>query len=150
LHNATIRSPASAARYLFSNHPIPFEHAIPHRRFFTQFASESAFHSTADQTLDDIQDSIEQALEAISADYELSYASGVLTLVIPKGGTWVINKQTPTKQLWWSSPKSGPKRFEYNFDQEQWVGTKDDAEEIIALLEQEVKQIYPKVETFSR
>lgn len=28
-------------------------------------------------------------------------------------GTYVINKQTPNKQIWLSSPRSGPKRFDY-------------------------------------
>lgn len=28
-------------------------------------------------------------------------------------GTYVINKQTPNKQIWLSSPISGPKRFDF-------------------------------------
>merc|ERR1711928_108761 len=28
-------------------------------------------------------------------------------------GTYVINKQTPNRQLWLSSPTSGPKRYDY-------------------------------------
>ncbi len=28
-------------------------------------------------------------------------------------GTYVINKQPPNKQIWLSSPISGPKRFDY-------------------------------------
>lgn len=28
-------------------------------------------------------------------------------------GVYVINKQPPNKQIWLSSPKSGPKRFDY-------------------------------------
>ena len=27
--------------------------------------------------------------------------------------TWVLNKQAPNKQIWLSSPLSGPMRFEY-------------------------------------
>lgn len=30
-------------------------------------------------------------------------------------GTYVINKQTPNKQIWLSSPRSGPKRFDFIF-----------------------------------
>lgn len=30
-----------------------------------------------------------------------------------KYGTYVINKQTPNKQIWLSSPTSGPKRFDF-------------------------------------
>jgi frataxin len=28
-------------------------------------------------------------------------------------GTYVINKQPPNKQIWLSSPKTGPKRYDY-------------------------------------
>lgn len=28
-------------------------------------------------------------------------------------GTFVINRQTPNRQIWLSSPQSGPKRFDY-------------------------------------
>ena len=40
-------------------------------------------------------------------------ADGVLTVKLGgKFGTYVINKQTPNKQLWLSSPVSGPARFD--------------------------------------
>jgi frataxin len=39
--------------------------------------------------------------------------SGVLTLKFPPAGTYVINKQPPNKQIWLSSPISGPKRYDY-------------------------------------
>lgn len=29
---------------------------------------------------------------------------GVLNIIIPGRGTWVLNKQTPNRQVWWSSP----------------------------------------------
>lgn len=31
----------------------------------------------------------------------------------PNIGTYVINKQPPNKQIWLSSPTSGPKRFDW-------------------------------------
>ena len=36
-----------------------------------------------------------------------------MTLNFPPIGTYVINKQPPNKQIWLSSPISGPKRFDY-------------------------------------
>ena len=41
--------------------------------------------------------------------------AGVLKLVFPPLGTYVINKQPPNKQIWLSSPISGPKRYDYVF-----------------------------------
>jgi frataxin len=38
-------------------------------------------------------------------------------------GTYVINKQPPNKQIWLSSPISGPKRYDYvGSDENQRVG----------------------------
>lgn len=42
-----------------------------------------------------------------------SYQAGVLNVTFPDLGTYVINKQPPNKQIWLSSPKSGPKRYDY-------------------------------------
>lgn len=40
--------------------------------------------------------------------------SGVLTVRFgPEVGTYVINKQPPNKQIWLSSPKTGPKRYDF-------------------------------------
>lgn len=41
-------------------------------------------------------------------------------------GIYVINKQTPNKQIWLSSPRSGPKRFDFvaalnGADQGYWI-----------------------------
>lgn len=39
--------------------------------------------------------------------------AGVLNVTFPAIGTYVINKQPPNKQIWLSSPLSGPKRYDY-------------------------------------
>ena len=39
--------------------------------------------------------------------------AGVLTLTLPPAGTYVLNKQPPNKQIWLSSPISGPKRYDW-------------------------------------
>lgn len=39
--------------------------------------------------------------------------AGVLEIAIRDKGTYVLNKQPPNKQIWLSSPESGPKRFDW-------------------------------------
>lgn len=39
--------------------------------------------------------------------------AGVLEVSLPPSGTYVINKQPPNKQIWLSSPVSGPKRYDF-------------------------------------
>ena len=37
----------------------------------------------------------------------------MLNVSFPNVGTYVINKQPPNKQIWLSSPQSGPKRYDW-------------------------------------
>lgn len=50
---------------------------------------------------------------------------GVLTLRLGRLGTYVLNKQTPNRQIWWSSPTSGPKRFAWDAETQQWRSTRN-------------------------
>jgi len=74
------------------------------------FQNVGQYHRVADETLESIQDAVEEYLEDnfdVDADGEIpevNYADGVLTIAIPPRGTWVLNKQTPNEQIWWSSP----------------------------------------------
>lgn len=88
------------------------------------FQNESDFHSISDRSLEDIQDALDDCFDGKEKiEYELTLAAGVLTISLPPHGTWVLNKQTPNRQIWWSSPLSGPKRFEHLDN--VWCSTKD-------------------------
>lgn len=50
---------------------------------------------------------------------------GVMNLRLPPHGTYVINKQPPNKQIWLSSPSSGPKRFDYDIKAQRWICHKE-------------------------
>lgn len=52
--------------------------------------------------------------------------AGVLTAITPRG-TYVLNKQPPNKQIWLSSPISGPKRYDWVTAGEsgEWVYLRD-------------------------
>ena len=62
-------------------------------------------------------------LQALDCDgYDISLAMGVLTVDLGGGrGTYVVNKQGPNRQLWLSSPQSGPSRFDWDGEGAQWV-----------------------------
>ena len=68
--------------------------------------SEAAFHDVADRTLDaltDVLDEIEDSsATAIATDeVDATYSQGVLTACLGEAaGTWVLNKQTPNRQIW--------------------------------------------------
>ncbi|KAJ6808284.1 frataxin, mitochondrial [Iris pallida] len=55
-------------------------------------------------------------------------------------GTYVINKQTPNRQVWLSSPVSGPSRFDWDVESKSWVYRRTKAN-LFRLLEDELCKI---------
>ncbi|PSR80061.1 hypothetical protein BD289DRAFT_374671 [Coniella lustricola] len=74
--------------------------------------SDQEYHDLADEFLLAIQDRLEEVAEK-NDQVDVEYAAGVLNVTFPEIGTYVINKQPPNKQIWLSSPISGPKRYDY-------------------------------------
>ena len=102
----------------------------------TRSASSAAgddYVALADEALDTILEKADELSDARD-DVECELSSGVLTLKTPEG-TWVLNKQVPNRQLWLSSPVSGPCRYEY-VDQ-KWTHTRDGSS-LAELLEREL------------
>jgi len=63
--------------------------------------------------MDSIMDALTPLEESDELDVDISYSQGVLNIDTGGFGFWVINKQTPNRQLWWSSPLSGPRRYDH-------------------------------------
>ena len=86
----------------------------------------------------------------------------MLNLQPGEHGTYVINKQAPNREIWWSSPVrfvpppcasastqptldvecSGPKRFAWDSEKQEWLGTRDGAE-LLSLLQGELQGLFP-------
>lgn len=104
--------------------------------------SEAEYEKLADETLDALADYFEDLTDEAftGADYDVVFSSGVLTVKVGLDhGTYVINKQTPNKQIWLSSPTSGPKR--YDWTGERWVYTHDGVS-LHKLLSKEFSKIF--------
>jgi len=107
---AAVAAPArSAARFAAS--------ATPARGFASITLTDTSageFDAAHAHFLDVLQTLLESArFEPCNLDVVLS--DGVLS-VSSAAGTWVLNKHGPTRQLWLSSPVSGPRK--YNFHRE--------------------------------
>eukprot|EP01038_Epipyxis_sp_PR26KG_P009203 gene9203-12413_t len=77
---------------------------------------EASYHKIADISLEYIMDylsDLENELSDKCDDVDIMYSQGVLTISLKPFGIWVLNKQSPNRQLWWSSPISGPRRYEF-------------------------------------
>ena len=103
--------------------------------------SETEFQAIADATLGAIECAAGALDDTIERGFDLSVAAGVLTLKLGDGrGTYVLNKQTPNRQIWWSSPVSGPKRYAWDAQSQMWANTRD-GHSMIALLRKEIEHL---------
>jgi len=109
--------------------------------------SMEKYHELSDATMEMLLESLEDILDGLNnPEYEVEYSSGVLTLNLGGKGIYVINKQPPNKQIWLSSPSSGPKRYDYVSSHNGWYYARD-GKSLGELLEEELgKALDLKVE----
>ncbi len=84
---------------------------------------DSTFESLADRTLAGLQAGIEAALD----DADVDLRGGILTIELEDGRQYVINKHTPNRQIWVSSPLSGASHFAYDPATKRWRSTRGEA-----------------------
>jgi frataxin-like iron-binding protein CyaY len=83
--------------------------------------SVQEFDAAHHHFLDALQSLLESPrFESLNLDVALS--DGVLSVASPNHGTWVLNKHGPTRQLWLSSPVSGPAKFNFHRELEHGSG----------------------------
>ncbi|KAL6076607.1 ferroxidase [Balamuthia mandrillaris] len=85
----------------------------------------NTFNEVAEEVLLGIQERLEVLEEHDLPEFDMEYADGVLTIRLGDKGTYVLNKQTPNRQIWFSSPLSGPKRFDFMPSTQQWLDARD-------------------------
>lgn len=82
------------------------------------------FHQRADSTIGAIQESIEAVAEASDKDTDVDFGDSVLKIKVDSVGTFVLNKQPPSREVWYSSPLSGPAHYVYDA-QRGWYSKRD-------------------------
>ncbi|CAH0407510.1 unnamed protein product [Chilo suppressalis] len=143
----------SEITYIQSN-PIRNLSASPSDKLETSEHIEPAvFEDICNETLESLceyfEEIIDQSPNLKGAD--VTYSDGVLTISLgSQYGTYVINRQTPNKQIWLSSPVSGPKRYDLVLkDGGYWI-YKHDSVALHKLLQDEISKIVDIKITFNK
>ncbi|ETS62359.1 hypothetical protein PaG_03444 [Moesziomyces aphidis] len=138
--------------------------AQPTAKYSASPLSDGEYHKLSNQAIDSLTETFETLLEdadvdaleqearsnmqgasrgSPSSEWDIECASGVMNLRCGVHGTWVINKQPPNKQIWLSSPKSGPKRFDYDADTKTWFCHKEgETSTLHELLQGELSEVF--------
>lgn len=114
--------------------------------FFFSTNTITKFISMVDSTLNKIYDEIDKKEYAFIDN--ISLEEGVLTINLKEGKTYVINIQKQNKQIWLSSPFSGPRRFEFNEVNNKWIDIHNSNTSLLSLISNEInneiiKRKYP-------
>ena len=96
------------------------------------------FISMVDSTLNKIYDEIDK--KEYSFIDNISLEEGVLTINLKEDKTYVINIQKPNKQIWLSSPFSGPRRFEFNEANNKWIDIHNSNNSLLSLISKEINE----------
>ena len=95
--------------------------------------TEDEYNNIADRLLDDILEKLE-AVEDSKEGFEVNASGDGVIHVVQDIGTWVLNKQTPSRQIWLSSPITGPTH--YKLAGQDWICTKDGHKMVDRLMQQ--------------
>ena len=98
----------------------------------------SSFINLVDKSLTNIFESIVEKNYIFIEDLDLS--NGILKIDLKNNKTYIINIQKNNKQIWLSSPFSGPKRFEYINN--EWVDIHNNKIKLYELLNSEFNNNY--------
>ena len=97
---------------------------------------ETAFETLAGRMIEGLMDRIDEvAGDVLEADID----GGALSVEVPGGGQYLLNKHAPNRELWLSSPKSGAAHFAYDQARAAWIDTRGGGD-LMQLLEAELSQ----------
>ncbi|CAK1546236.1 unnamed protein product [Leptosia nina] len=110
---------------------------------------QAVFEDICSETLESLCEYFEELIDQSShlKGADVTYSDGVLTIFFgPTYGTYVINRQTPNKQIWLSSPTSGPKRYDLVLKNGGYWIYKHDGVPLHRLLQEEISKIIEDVD----
>ncbi|XP_004243423.1 frataxin, mitochondrial isoform X2 [Solanum lycopersicum] len=116
---------------------------------YRSLLQEDEYHRLANATIHDLLDKLEEYGDSVDIDgFDVDYGNEVLTLKLGSLGTYVINKQTPNRQIWMSSPVSGPSRFDWDQSSQGWIYRRTKAN-LQKVLEDELEKLCGSAITLS-
>lgn len=104
---------------------------------FHAFSSDGDFKEAVAQLFYDTADSLCLQYEKLGTNINVDVTDDLLSVKSPNG-EFLLNRQTPNRQIWLSSPVSGSLKFEFDSARGCWTDTKDPRNEIGACLRREV------------
>jgi frataxin len=105
----------------------------------SSLSADFDFDSVSDNFLNGLLEKLERTenIPHLPSSFDAEYSQGVLTIKYDPQTIYVLNKQPPNRQIWLSSPFSGPKRFEWNIRERTWCDVRNSNLELLHFLGKE-------------
>lgn len=100
-------------------------------------SEEYSFYNNANLYLETLFNRLDEEDQIPCENIEFSM--GVLSFSLGNR-KYVLNLQRPNKQIWLSSPISGPQRYEYNNEIKKWVNVRDMSIVLDKVIEKEINE----------
>eukprot|EP00667_Euglena_gracilis_P026505 EG_transcript_32001 len=115
-------------------------------------ASPGNYLENCNSTLELIHNAVDALADGPLTDQieDVAYESGVLSVHLRKVGTYVLNRQAPNRQIWLSSPLSGPAHYDMveEGDAVRWLDT-NDRHDLLERMRKEFRELYQQELDFS-
>ncbi|KAH9619190.1 hypothetical protein KSS87_013033 [Heliosperma pusillum] len=83
---------------------------------YRSLLQENEFHELADSTIHHLLEKLEEYGDSVDIDgFDIDYGNEVLTMKLGNLGSYVVNKQTPNRQI------CGPSRFDWDRSAQAWI-----------------------------
>jgi frataxin len=108
--------------------------------FFSKLNNTTEYHNISETFIEDCSILSDKLLDECEEIEDSSMSDGVLQIKTSTKGTFVLNKQAPLHQIWYSSPISGPHHYDYDLETKRWVSDKD-KHDLQEKIERELTQV---------
>lgn len=97
--------------------------------------NKTDFINQVHNTLQYLAEMLENQLDE---DNDIDIQEGFLQITFPSGHIWLLNRHSPTQEIWLSSPLTGGLHFCFHQDIQRWISTRPSQDELFSLLEREL------------
>lgn len=95
------------------------------------------FETMVEKTIESL---FEATMREIGHMAEVDLEGGILNIELDDGRVFIINKHSPNRQIWLSSPLSGAHHFSFDEGSGVWASTRD-CGQLLSLLGDELSSI---------
>lgn len=109
--------------------------------------NEIEFRHQVKETLQFLEERLEQQLDH-QADIDVHEES--LQITHSSGQIWLLNRHTPSQEIWLSSPVQGGLHFGWCSQRQQWISTRSSQDELFNFLEKDLSSAFGCVVQFQK